>query len=97
MSVCTYDNPTTMNRECWQDGKMICHYAFNLLPPFAREPIPANLFFFGANTGEWEMGKLVGDAEAMSSNEQRDNGLATHENRKHYHYYERKSSILSGE
>lgn len=69
MSVCTYDNPATMARECWQNGEMLCHYAFQLLPPFAKEPIPAEHFFFGANIGPWKLGQMVGDAAAMSSND----------------------------
>ena len=68
MTVCTYDNPATMARECWQDGKLLCHYAAELLPPFAKEPIPGEHFFFGANIGPWKLGQMVGDADAMSSN-----------------------------
>ena len=26
MSVCTYDNPATMRRECWENGKLVCAY-----------------------------------------------------------------------
>lgn len=64
-SVCTYDNPATMARECWQDGKLICHYKAELffIEPF---PVPARFLFFGANIGEWKTGQLVGDKEAMS-------------------------------
>jgi hypothetical protein len=68
MAVCTYDNPATMARECWQDGKLICYYACQLLPPYTKEPIPDEHFFFGANIGPWKPGQMVGDAEAMSSN-----------------------------
>lgn len=68
MAVCTYDNPATMARECWQDGELICHYAFQLLPPFAKEPIPTRHFFFGANIGPWKLGQMVGDAVAMTAN-----------------------------
>lgn len=68
MSVCTYDNPATMARECWQDGELLCHYGFQLLPPFAKDPIPAEHFFFGANIGPWKLGQIVGDADAMISN-----------------------------
>lgn len=68
MSTCIYDNPATMARECWQDGDLVCHYSFVLLSPFAKEPIPAEHFFFGANIGSWKLGQMVGDAEAMSSN-----------------------------
>lgn len=67
MAVCTYDNPATMARECWQDGKLICHYEFQLLQPFAKDPIPEKLFFFGANIGAWKPGQMVGDTSAMSN------------------------------
>jgi len=68
MAVCIYDNPATMARECWQSGKLLCHYQFQLLPPLAKEPIPAEKLFFGANIGPWKIGQMVGDAEAMSAN-----------------------------
>lgn len=64
--VCTYDNPVTMARECWQEGRLICSYAMQLLPPFAREPIPREYFFFGANIGPWKLGQMVGDAKAIA-------------------------------
>ncbi len=67
MSVCAYDNPITMNRECWQNGKMICHYSCNILRPYSDKPFPRDLFFFGANTGNWEPGKLIGDKNAMNN------------------------------
>jgi len=67
MKVCTYDNPATMARECWQDGRLLCSYSFRLLPPIAAKPIPAEHFFFGANIGPWRLRQIVGDAEAMSS------------------------------
>ena len=62
--VCVYDNPATMSRECWQDGKLLCSYSFNVLPPFADKPIPAKHYFFGANIGPWKTGQLVGNPEA---------------------------------
>lgn len=64
MSVCTYDNPVTMARECWQDGKLLCKYDSKLffIEPF---PIPAENFFFGANIGPWKTEQLVGDKEAI--------------------------------
>jgi hypothetical protein len=68
MAACIYDNPATMARECWQDGELICHYASDLLLPFAKEPIPAEHFFFGANIGPWKLGQMVGDADSMVSN-----------------------------
>ena len=66
VAVCTYDNPATWARECWQDGKILCHYAARLLPPFAKRPIPGHLFFFGANIGPWETGQMVGDPSAIT-------------------------------
>lgn len=66
MTVCTYDNPATMARECWQDGKVRSQYSFQLLPPYASEPIPGKYFFFGANIGPWKPGQMVGDAGAIS-------------------------------
>lgn len=64
MSSCTFDNPATMARECWQDGKLICHYKAILffIDPF---PIPSEYFFFGANIGPWKEGQIVGDKTAM--------------------------------
>lgn len=64
MAVCTYDNPSTMKRECWQDGKLLVFYDYKLF--FMEQfPIPADKFFFGANIGPWREGQLVGDKEAM--------------------------------
>ncbi len=67
MAVCTYDNPNTFARECWQDGVLIAKYSANILPPFSRMPIPQEHFFFGANIGEWKTGQLFGDAAAMTN------------------------------
>lgn len=72
MSVCVYDNPATMCRECWQDGRLIYSYSYHILPPFAKVSIPANYFFFGANVGAWEDGRLVGDVGAMIKNNRRE-------------------------
>lgn len=66
MSVCTYDNPATMHRECWQSGRLICCYLFSTLPPFANSPIPSRLFFFGANVGSWKAGQTIGDIAAIA-------------------------------
>lgn len=64
MAVCTYDNPATMRRECWQDGHIVCWYDSKL---YALEKwnIPANSYFFGANVGDWKAGQIVGDPGAM--------------------------------
>lgn len=64
MKCCVYDNPATMQRECWVDGKIIYAYSSCLffIEPF---PVPPEYFFFGANIGPWETGQLVGDKYAM--------------------------------
>lgn len=65
MKTCTYDNPATMARECWQSGKFICHYQAVILPPFAKKSMPTEVYFFGANIGKWQTGRIVGDKSAM--------------------------------
>ena len=74
MAVCTYDNPATMRRECWQDGKLIRAYSVQLLlralGPNESQPIPGKYLFFGANIGDWREGQFVGDEAAMTPNEQ---------------------------
>lgn len=65
IKVCTYDNPATWARECWQNGVLIRAYSASLY--FLKEwPIPGDLYFFGANVGDWKAGQLFGDPEAMS-------------------------------
>ena len=66
MATCTYDNPATMARECWQDGRLLYCYSAALfaLPIW---PVPAHLYFFGANVGDWNKGQLFGDGAAMRS------------------------------
>lgn len=69
MAVCTYDNPDTMARECWKDGRLVCKYDATLmlrkLQPWEMQPMPPEHLFFGANIGAWYPGQLVGDASAM--------------------------------
>ena len=67
MKVCTYDNPASMARECWANGKLVCHYQMHILPDFTDKPIPAYRFFFGANIGPWKAGQLVGDSTAIDA------------------------------
>ncbi len=64
LHILTYDNPATMRRECWQDGKLLCAYSSILY--FLKEwPVPASKYFFGANIGPWKEGQFIGDMEAM--------------------------------
>ena len=68
MNCCTYDNPATMARECWQDGQLIVKYDSTLF--FLHYPIPAKLYFFGANIGPWKTGQLVGNKKALDHDSQ---------------------------
>jgi len=68
MATLTYDNPATMYRECWQDGKLLCSYSVALMNLKGQWPPPPRSFFFGANIGDWKTGQMVGDSAAMSSN-----------------------------
>lgn len=64
---CVYDNPATWQREFWQDGKIICIYAFKILPPFVRkEASPLAGRYFGSRFGPVISGQIVGDATAMT-------------------------------
>lgn len=65
MSVCVYDNPATWCRECWQDGKLIYSYNWQVL-----DLNPPIRLFFGANVGPWQEGRLVGDKQAMEKQEE---------------------------
>lgn len=67
MAVCTYDNPLTMMRECWQDGVMQAAYPSEL---YALREWPmhkfGHIYHFGANLmRDWKTGQMVGDPQAM--------------------------------
>ena len=69
MACCTYDNPATMQRECWQDGKLILAYTaefFLSRTLFERNAECGCKVFFGANIGAWEEGQISGDRNAMT-------------------------------
>lgn len=68
MAVCTYDNPCSMMRECWQNGKLQAAYAAELYA-LKEWPIPPHLYHMGANIGDWKTGQIWGDKAAMSSNQ----------------------------
>lgn len=63
--VCTYDNPVTMYRECWESGVLIYSYSATML--CTKRRINRNFLFFGANIGPWKSGQLVGDPKAMET------------------------------
>lgn len=62
MSACTFDNPATMQRECWQNKELVCAYSAVFLSQVQRTYYP---IFFGANIGPWKTGQIVGDVEAI--------------------------------
>lgn len=66
MSSCVYDNPATMSREFYGDGKMICAYAAELL---CSEEMHAMRLtnIFGA--GDWNSGQLIGDIRALGDSQ----------------------------
>lgn len=63
MPVCTYDNPYTMRRECWQNGALIASASIKMIEN--RDQVSQPIMFFGLNTGRWKTGKMVGDPEAI--------------------------------
>lgn len=65
MSACTFDNPDTMRRECWQDGKLVAFYSATLMLSKGHWPPPSHKFFFGANVGPWTPGQIFGDRSAI--------------------------------
>jgi len=64
MPVCTYDNPMSMMRECWQDGKLQAAYSAKLYA-LKKWPIPPHLYHIGANIGDFNPGSVWGDITAM--------------------------------
>ena len=54
-----------MARECWQDGRLLCHYQAHLYF-LEKWTVPRELYFFGANIGTWKTGQIVGDKNAMA-------------------------------
>lgn len=63
MAICVYDNPVTMQRECWRNGNLRCAYSYEVI--IGATEIPSKYFFFGANIGSWVTGQIVGDPKAL--------------------------------
>ena len=60
--TCVYDNPRTMARECYRDGKLIAFYHYTNLP------ISDGLLYFGYTVGDWNIDNIIGDRNALSAN-----------------------------
>lgn len=66
IKCCVYDNPRTMARECWQDGKLIVAYSMVTVLQIGQWPPPPKMFHMGANVGDWCTGQLIGDCDEMA-------------------------------
>lgn len=75
---CVYDNPKSMMRECWQDGRLLCAYSYLFFFPSAVRnmmnvpPKSSVVFFFGCDQIPWSVGRISGDKEALPSNKDAD-------------------------
>lgn len=61
MAACTYDNPLTMMRECWQDGERVCAVAREVLEDGRNIPAPQTF----DNITPWKSGQHIGDLSAL--------------------------------
>ena len=62
--VCVYDNPETMRREAWRDGKLVCFATADLL--LSKGFKGDDKFDFRLNCGPWKKGAFwVGGETAM--------------------------------
>lgn len=64
MAVAVYDNPATMRREAWQDGRLIADISLELMSIKGFNGHPS--MFFPLNCGKWKHGEIRGDAEAIA-------------------------------
>jgi hypothetical protein len=69
MKTCVYDNPSTLRREAWMDGKMVAFISMALMYSKGRAGSPFNGFKtlpFFLNVGrDFIDGRVIGDPEAM--------------------------------
>lgn len=63
MKVCVYDNPATMCREGWKDGKLLAHITRDLMETKGFIGHPTIPFYL--NQGPWQEGRIIGDKDAM--------------------------------
>ena len=71
MSFCVYDNPQTMMREAWQNGK--CLEAISWLVIELIVEYPSNKFPFYFNHGPFKKGQVWGDEKRLSEPENHNN------------------------
>lgn len=65
ITICTYDNPATMTREAWQDGKILCSITARLLSD--RDFKGGPHFPFMLNSGIFASGKIIGNPKALDA------------------------------
>lgn len=65
MTAAVYDNPATMRREAWQDGRLVCDVSAAQLETRGWEG--HRRFPFMLNVGYWSAGQLIGDRAALSA------------------------------
>lgn len=62
MAVCSYDNPDTMRREAWKDGKLIMSMDASLF--FLKESQKL-IVPFQLGGHKWSAGRIWGDPAAL--------------------------------
>lgn len=68
MKVCVYDNPATMAREAWKDGRLVGHTQAVLL---CSKGFRGNRYWpFIFNVGPWKPGQVCGDKSACTDIQQ---------------------------
>lgn len=69
MEVCALDNPNTMRREAWQDGKLVASIDAMLLENrgFSGHPdLPFQLNYKSPSGGIWLAGQYYGNLNAIA-------------------------------
>lgn len=67
MITAVFDNPATMCREAWKDGRLVAFISARLM--FDRDFFGDSTMHMALNCGKWEEGKVRGDVEAIAENE----------------------------
>jgi hypothetical protein len=63
IKTCVYDNPNTMAREAWMNGRLLCHVTAEFLE---LAVIPTRFVIdMRLNVGRWKEGQKLGDPEAI--------------------------------
>ena len=60
MAAAIYDNPDTMRREVYVNGRLVTFVRSDALPVASGRPV----FPYMVGVGDWEPGKLWGDDKA---------------------------------